>query len=218
MTASIQSLIMSPSNIVIFFCILTIVLHIFLVKYFPQSKKFWKYMNYICLIFAAFGIIYTAYDIRTMVAQNLHENASVRTEFLYKDFRNFIGTVSPPPYICREFIKSEFSPENFDEIVSEYNFICDWNKNYIAQLPQNISDNFPDIPFSPPKKEINDPMLQEYFRDIQKKINVYYEQREEMSEYKLKMSRSPMEEFLFFLSPIFLCIAIALQFTKVSAE
>jgi len=217
MDTFIQTLLGSSLLMICLLLFFTVLFHATFI-WFPAQKKsptFWKVIDYIWLGLAALGIITACQNVRVVLAETHLQNTQTQAEFAYKNFRYLVGDEEAPPYICREFKRSPFSPENFDEIVKEYDQFCVWNKLWIASLPERVAPDYPEINIPP---SYQDPPDKRYMEHIHEALGKYQELRNRIELYETASQSSDFEQLLFFFWPFLLCIALALRITKVTGN
>lgn len=214
-----------PVNIwklLILFVFLLVALHWLLVRWLKPNKVGWKRVDYIWLGIAALGLISMSTDVRNWLAVEEAKWAKERAEAKFSLLRYYAGGDKPPEYICIKFVRNEQSPDDFDEIQAEYDEFCEWNKRLLADLPTRLPDDdeLPDLkyPDYKPEKNPKNKVLIEYISNIKKYFEYYQTDRNEYITLKKASFKSDFEKTLFYLSPILLCIALALRITKVTGE
>jgi hypothetical protein len=212
-----------PANalkLLVLFGFLLITLDLLLVRWLKLSKFAWKRIEYIWLGTVALGLISASAEVRNWLAAQQAQTAKLRAETQFSLLRNCAGEVAPPSYICRKFVRTEYSPDNLDEIQAEYDKFCEWNKQLLVKLPVRLIDDLPDLKYSDyePEKNPNDEVLIEYLSTIKMYFSNYQTYRNEYIVLNKASTKSNFEITLFCLSPIFLCFALALRITKVTGE
>lgn len=212
-----------PANLgklFLFFVVLLAISDIVLVRWFKIGKSGWKRIEYIWLSFAALGLISVSAEVRTWLAVNKVDAVMVRAEIQFNRLRSYLGGIEPPPYICMKFHRTWLSPDNLDEIQNEYNQICYWNKNLLDKLPTKIINQLPELEYDKykPSKIPDNEAIRDYLQTIEICFLDYKETRSEYLELKAASQKSGFEELFFYLSPVLLCIALALRITKVTGE
>ncbi|MGE4266271.1 MAG: hypothetical protein AB7F25_02430 [Deferribacterales bacterium] len=118
---------------------------------------------------------------------------------------------------CIKFTKSEYSPENFDEIQNQYNNICKWSK--INKLPKVESNSYisKDILISMPK--ITDESLKEFTDDFILASKAYNQTLDKIKMHDKENSSSDLLNiFLIPFYPILLALALMLQLIKITYD
>jgi hypothetical protein len=226
---------------IIFFLVCTVILHIFFVWIFPQELKTWKAVEYVWLGLTCFSILTAVADIRRYTA-----NAALPTfrEDAIRDFNRLHNWITDKSIrICgQKFIKNEYSPRDFDEMVKQYANACKWLtavKNIIptcaedeftkvdisektGDLPCNqivqIKYNEVDIKKFPDDYHIIESGLREDIEFIKWRAISYEKRRQRIMTAKLDAERSELEYIFSVINPFILAFAFAIRFTKVSGE
>jgi hypothetical protein len=176
-------------------------------------------MEYVILFAAALGLITISGDVRRWISSNLTDVESQRTVFTFQQLTRTLN--SPPGYVCRKFIRSEFSPSNLEDMQRQYDDVCKWYHTAAASLPKQVGPlDFPKISFDDldPPKGLTDSILNQTLQEVRQLCDDYETQREKYTQLIKLAGRGGGEDFVFFFSPILLCIALALQIAKVTAE
>lgn len=159
-----------------------------------------------------------ASEVRGTVAESWFSLESSRTasslERLKSEFSNPEGT-----YLCMKFIRSEYSPDDFDKRQKQHDLRCEWLKE-VASVAQSFSiKELPEIKYSSfPKPTFKGESLLERYKLLKKHIDWYTEDRKAVSEVEALISKSEFEKTIFYLSPFLLCFALALRIAKVTGE
>lgn len=212
-----------PTNawkLLILFAFMLVILDLVLVRWLKLSKVAWKRAEYIWLGVAALGLISVSAEVRNWLSVQQAQTAKLRAETQFSLLRNYAGEVAPPSYICRKFVRTEYSPDNFDEIKVEYEKFCEWNKRLLERLPVRLLDDLPDLKYSDYElgENPNDKVLIEYVSTIKMYFSNYQTHRNEYIKLNKASTRSDFEMVLFYLSPVLFCLALALRITKVTGE
>lgn len=174
-------------------------------------------LEYLIVGLGVFGIITLASDVRVWLSSVYLDQVVYRTEFFYSQIP--ASAKLTEPFLCREPIRTDNSPSNFDEITSHFEIACDWVVSFESKFAFLADSGYPEVDFA----SYGPPVLQEkYLNDsidsIRKSVDTYNEVRREMLAVKSKTTKSSLEEILFLFGPLALCFALALQMTKVSAD
>ncbi len=153
-------------------------------------------------------------DDRPSPARNSQNSVDPRTSevpVLVKD---------PPTYLCRKATRSNLSPPNFDEIERQFDEACAWLKSAPTILPEHddgpfIPLNFDDTHFP---SDITEPIILNSAQWVKGLFREYEERRLRLEDLKKQTEQSAFEEASRAVSPILLCIALALRITKVTGE
>lgn len=209
-------LLISPILMFAIFVALLIAFHLLLIKLRPLGKNGWKKVDYIWLGVAALGILGTAGALRRELASRFVDTAEIRARFSY-DFARYQMTNLSGPAVCQTFIKSEFSPPNFEERQEESNRVCEFGRGALNRIPEQMpkESSFPDFGKWP---EVKDDLLREMFSQIDQAIDRYRVSRNTLDRLRYDARNSSLDDSLLFLSPYLFAIALALRITKVTGE
>jgi hypothetical protein len=183
------------------------------------TKIGWKYIEYIWLVSAAFGIFSISNDVLIKTALNWSTDERFRVQLRYKEFEDFLNM----DYFCNPAIKNENSPSNFESIEDDRKLICIWFKNgkelfeklnfsdnlNYQKIDENYFKDFPNIKtttYNENKKYFN-----MYLKEYNKQVEIY----QRTIEYTKSLE---FEKILFYLSPYFLIFGMALRIVKVTGE
>ncbi len=194
-------------------------LDIILVRWLKLGKTAWKRVDYIWLAVAGLGLLSTSSEARRLLATNLIENQKVFTAALYSHFQQQVqfGT---GPVICRQFVRTQYSPENLDEAQREYDVACEYFKSLVTVLPATVSEEFDrvEIPSSLKRPSVTDRILIEDFKRLDQAFGDYDQAQQVLEELVASQSRSNLEMTVAILGPLLLAFALALRITKVTGE
>lgn len=202
----------------LFLCFVALIILFHILFVYPKNigKIGWKIIEYIVLLIASIGIITISADIRTWLAKSHLRWEEMRA---VSDFENIVYKIREghPGYICCIFTRSEYSPNNFEEINEEYDRACKWYKKMSELLPQKIDPEFKELIFSEmPKLNVKDEIINESINEVKNSFQRYMAQREIMMNLREKTKKNDFEDLLLIFSPFLLCVALALQITKIT--
>lgn len=201
-----------------FLIIITIFFHFVLAKFIRYDDKKWKRLEYVIIVIASFGLVSLSADLKNRIAKNHLENLNYRIKFTFENIYHTVKEIHPG-YICRRFTKTEFSPSNLDQIQRDYDNACEWYKKEMQKLQAEIKDPFPELKLdAPPIFLSDDKIIIGSINYLKELYNSYEMSRLEAEEVKRKTSMSGFEEFILLVSPLTLCVALALGFTKITHE
>jgi len=139
-----------PANslaIFLVFAACVLVFHVLFLFVMPLGKVGWKKTDYAWLIIGVIGLLATTGKLRREIANNYLQQAEGRLTFAYELLKErtayFVG-----PAICREFVRTEFSPKNFDEVQKEFDTVCAFGKTAVGSLPDTMPENPNDLDLS----------------------------------------------------------------------
>lgn len=218
MEINVFTLYTNPVSEFFLFVSFVIIFHLQFIKIKPLSKKGWITMEYVILILGSISIIFTVADLRRFLMNNYYESAKTRTDFAYTLLTERVDNSST--YLCMNFIKSEYSPPNFEQIQKQYDRVCVWAKELRKKLPTTAYPQYPSLDFNnyKPSLVIQEPPLIQTLDVIKNSFTDYQTNRQEMLSYKNNVEKTIFEQILFFFSPFLLIIAFALAITKVTAD
>ena len=200
------------------FVALLIVLHILLICIFRPSKVGWKFIDYFSLVIAAVGLINLTADARVFIASNQLPIATGQVSFSLYSLRQSLSPSAND--LCKQSIRSNVSPTNFDEIKKQYDAACEWLHGASKMLPSGDGPPFTKIDFSDTNFPawIDYPVILTEVSNIRQLFANYEAKRVFYEEVKSRLGKTEGEEFNLVLGPLLLCIAIALSITKVTGE
>lgn len=214
------------SNLMIvfgFLVFLLIFLDLLLVRWWKLSKKAWKRVDYIWLSFATIGLVGASSQVRLMVASSELNFFNERAVSTYDSFHaSIIHNASESGYVCRKFIKSEYSPPEpeFTNVQKEFDLTCTWFQTIAKKLPtaplEQEQIHFIYLPDKDPS--IKNTSLLEVISDVHEELNNYNKVVKEAEELRSMNQQSYFEKTLTYLSPWLLAFALALRITKVTGE
>lgn len=210
------------NKLLVLFALLLIVMDLILVRWLKLGKIAWKRSEYIWLGVAALGLISVSAEVRSWMAVKETEITKIRAETRFALLRSYAGEREPPNYICREFIRTAYSPppEVFEAAQREYDKYCEWNKEFLKKIPEKLNGTLPDLKYSDymPSGKPTDEIIEEYLSTIEKYFSQYVEYRKKHIKLEEASKRSYLESIVFYLSPILICFALALRITKITGE
>lgn len=213
-----NAFLMDSINFLILLGVLVAVFHLMLVWPRNLSKKNWKRIDYIWLGAAAMGVISLAADVRISVANNWLEMEKVRAVGILDSIR-YLAQEPESSHFCMTFVKSEYSPKDFDNKQNEYRIGCEWRKELSKKLSVINSEETPPLKYEDlPPVLFDDPILNETVIWLKDRLNDYKVQLKILSETKSAAEKTGWESTLAYFAPFLICIALALRITKVSGE
>jgi len=208
----------NPLLLLALLVLLAVFLHLILVRIARLSAKTWKKMEYVIVGIAILAVIPLAGNVRTWSASWHLSTAESRAIGAFERLRETIMW-GHRTYICREFQRSEYSPEDFDRIVAEYHAACDWYGQVAKVLPNKVDPEFGELTMeSLPPLLVTDSILVDSLADLRVLFEEYAARREDILELRRTMASTVAEEFYQLLAPLLLMLAAALQITKITAD
>jgi len=201
------------------FIFFLIALDLILVRWLKLGKIAWKRVDYIWLAVAALGLLSASSEARRLLATNLLENQKAFTATNY-DFLRQQVQFGTGPAICRQFVRTQYSPDDLEEAQKEYDLACEFYKSLSASIPANVSEKFQpvEIPSNLKKPSVKDKILLEDFNRLDRLFGEYNQSRRDLEELIASQSRSNLEVAAAILGPLLLAFALALRITKVTGE
>lgn len=205
----------TPAYILGFFIFFTLLFHFLLLKKFKFSEVWWKRIDYLWLTSAVIGLLIISLDLNRHMSQSwVNYQEEPRTKSEYEFLRRHLEIALP---VCIEYPKGQFSPPESDEMAFESKALCEQSKAMFRAMPLEISHPFPSLEQLGIKKigyiaKFNT----DYVNETNNYIDRYSKQLQTYNELNAA-ANSPIELYKIFGS-LFLAIALALRFTKVTAE
>lgn len=208
--------------ILLIFGICLLIFHLVLVRWIPLGSIGWKRVDYFWLLMVVISVVSYASQARAILAGYIIDTSNSRVEASYSLFREYISMYDNSPAICREFVRSEYSPpeEKLKQIQHEYDQTCNW----FHQLAQGISTTptTPTNPISwsslPIPPDITEKPLVQNIATVRSSLDEFNKQVQMHEHLTLQARRSPSEEMLMIFAPLLLSVALALRITKVTGE
>ena len=198
------------------FLVALVSFHLILVVALKLDKVGWKKVDYFWLGFTALSLLTAASEVRRLVAGNRLAFDSTYRDATYERLRDRADFMRSGA-VCVEFVRSEFSPSDFDESQAQFRKLCDYGKKLYASLPSKPPDAFLELKL-PARPAVTDQSLLGYYEMFDSAWNEYAQAERWIKELKAASARTDTEEIFLFLSPIFLAVALALRITKVTGE
>lgn len=196
--------------------VLTLILHICLVWLKNLSKKWWKRTDYIWLLLTAFGLIGVTNKVQERTSETQIELVNIRIPYRYHELYSIL-TPKDPDWICRKFIRSEYSPANFDAVVDDFNKACQWKSDMFNIVAKIDSPNY-DLIDTTKIPYLNDNSNTiEFKRWVLQDIRNYNEEVAIKKQNEQINESSKYDTFTLF-GPILLILGLSLRITKVSGE
>jgi hypothetical protein len=194
------------------------VFHLLFVRVFKFGKRAWKIVDYVWLSMAALGLLAAAREVRSSLAANRIELATARTRFVLQTLRSEL--VTNPTWLCMRFVRMDYSPSNLEIIQAQFDAVCQWLKTAAGTLPKDDNPpfkplNFDDTHFPTSIHEVD---LLDFRNRVRNLFSEYESRRSGVNRLREDTERTTGEQMNFTLSPILLCVALALRFAKVGRD
>jgi len=212
-----------PAVVLGVFAVLLVLFDVLLVRWLKLGKVAWKRVDYIWLGFGALGLLGAVAQVRMASAAAQIEMHESRVAVALNSVKSLIELYAKTPgAICRTFVRSEYSPppEEFQRSQNEYNTACAWAKQMADTLAMRASS--PPEPIDraslPSRPVVADGALRDMFRGLDRQFEYFDQNIETYRAVREKSKQTPFEQFLVFLGPFLLAIALAIRITKVTGE
>ncbi|MFC6521616.1 hypothetical protein ACFQAT_19800 [Undibacterium arcticum] len=97
--------------------------HAWLVYWKPIGDIGWKRVDYLWLSVAVIGLVGQSTQVRQHWYASAYDISHYRVEGALMALKRR-ADFSIGPAICRTFVRTEYSPTNFDQVQAEYNYAC----------------------------------------------------------------------------------------------
>jgi|HubBroStandDraft_4_1064222.scaffolds.fasta_scaffold14905_2 hypothetical protein len=216
--------IVKPFNIFLLFLAEVAVLHIIFIAIppFRLRKTSLAVVQYIVLLLAVLGLVSAISNARQQVAQNLFNFSKPNVEFEFRSLRSRIDDYSAPGLACMTFVRSPASPPaaEFDRTQHDYDEACQWFKQIASSVPRDLPPDNADISLNslPPQPHFSGHEADGFVQRFKESLDEYNRAAEHRRFLEQASRRSDAEEFFVILLPLSVSLALALQFTKVTAD
>lgn len=133
----IGELLISPYLIIVVTLILWLILFQIFYRIIQLKERNWKRLEYAWLFIGLFGLISVVADNKKQYHHYQSENSANYIKILCKELQSTLNGTQT----CFQFIRSEYSPANFDDLQHDQNLICSWSKTF--QLNLDSSNSIP---------------------------------------------------------------------------
>lgn len=188
-------------------------LHYLFVFRHPQTARFWHASDYAWLAVAFLAVLPAVAEIDRLRANADLVSARAEAGIALSVLRRY----TDPESTCRSYVRSEYSPPDFDETVAAQADVCRWAESVRARLPAESSEvpaRFT-LPEAPPNltsitvRQVEG--VHDAFNRYSKAINAW-------GTAERRLSRRDWEISFLLLSPFLFAGAVALRVTRVSAH
>ena len=204
--------------VIAWFVAFLLLCHVAFIRVFSLSSTAWKRVDYIWLSMAFVGLIGSVGNGREYIAKNLLKMEIHRLESAH-DFVEGRARFGTSEAICREFVRSEFSPppQEFERIQNGYNSQCKWFRKALALIQTS----------APSLHELNAQVLfgpytaggdQETYRLFSDAVARYNAGVKNVAQLRRETETTAFEAFIRLFGPVTIALALALRMTKVTAE
>jgi len=211
----------NPTWLFALFAVFLAIFHGWLIYWKPIGQVGWKRVDYIWLSVAAVGLVGQSAQVRQHWYSSAYDMYHYRIEGALSSLK-MRADFSISNAICGMCVKTEYSPKNFDQIESEYQFACGEFKRITKEVlsPQGPRDvAFLDLlDVSPIQSKLTHPVLIETLENLANAHREFIGVLKEKSNAKYKTQTTTNEFVLIAFSPFLLMLALALRITKVTGE
>lgn len=189
----------------------------FAVKKFMLGDKFWRISNFVVLSVTCLGVFGIVQDGRMFLYEREYIKNQKRIESVYK--WRLLSNLNEDLYRL-EFIETECSPSNFDDIQYDYHATHQWignNKQYFYNC-YNKKEYINIDSICYPSLRTTDQIIESYFKNIDHCIADYNHDITELREYEKGQRHNDFELFYIFLSPFFIAVGLGWEFVKIFAR
>ncbi len=198
------------------FIFFTILLHIVFIWWFPLSLKTWKFADYLWLTLALLSTLGLVGEAKQYRAENSHYQSEWQATQSLNNVRNWYTNYQI--LICAE--AKALKEKNLNG--TDYHKLCDWLEIRINDL--NLMQK--DREGQPPLTASLTDGLKQYDNIIPameqniltRRIDRYNEMRIRNEQNNRERERGPLQMIILILAPMMLAFALAIRFTKVTAE
>ncbi len=190
---------------------------LFAVKIFSLGDRFWRISNFVNLSLACLGLLGLVKDSRQIFYEREYYKCQMRIESVYR--WRMMSNLNEGLY-CRDFIETEYSPSNLNMLQEDYNLTCQWIRQYKEYFHKCYSNqdliNADSLIY--PQLHNSDPILDNYFKDMQQCVIDYNSDILELREYKQGLQPSTFELIYIIFAPLFLAVSLGWEFVKFFAK
>jgi hypothetical protein len=213
-----------PFNIFLLFLAEVAVLHIIFIAIpsFRLTKTGLAVVQYIVLLLALLGLVSAISNARQQVAQNLFNFSKPNIEFEFRSLRSRIDDYSAPGLVCMTFVRSPASPppEEFNRNQHDYDEACQWFKQIASAVPKDLPADNADISLNSlsAQPRFSGHEVDGFVERFKQSLDEYNRAAQNRRFLEQASRRSVTEELSVILLPLSVSLALALQFTKVTAD
>ena len=192
------------------------VFHIALVQVWKLQAVSWKRVDYVWLGITALGLLGAVSEVRRMVADNQIATQRSILVSAYDDLRREIHFMTSAA-VCRQFVRSEHSPQDFDAIQREYDSVCQFAKQLQSRVPSDPPADLQGLALTE-RPRVTDDVLRNILDGLDRESESYIRARRAFNQTLAATQRNSLDVTLVFLWPLLLAVALALRITKVTGE
>jgi len=210
-----------PVWLFVLFGLFLLLFHLLLVYWKPIGNVGWKRVDYIWLGVAVIGLVGQSAQVRQHWYATEYEISHYKVESALKELKQR-ANFSIGPAICRTFVKTEYSPKNFEQIQAEYNFACaEFGRltREIRSAGESRDVGFLDLlDTSQTRNKLTDSILTDTLTNLESAHSEFINTLKERADAKYKTKTTSGEFVLIIFSPFLFMFALALRIAKVTGE
>lgn len=193
-----------------------LIFHVVFLKLWKLGAIGWKRVDYVWLAMATLGLLGGVSEVRRVfaVGQIATEQSLVQSTF--EDLRHEIRFLNSAA-VCRQFIRGEFSPPDFDAIQKEYDAVCDFAKRILGQLPEGPPADLSQLHLDD-RPHVTAKSLLDTLKGLDDRAAWYRRARKTYDDTVEASGRTSFESSALIMAPLLLAVALALRITKVTGE
>lgn len=199
--------------VLLVFVLMAGALHYMLLLRWPQSVRFWHASDYAWLAIALLAVFPAVAEIDRLRASADLISAQAQARIALSTLRLY----TDPTSACGEFMRSDYSPPNFDEVVASQDEVCRWAEAVRSKLPSPAEEHLPQLALPKPPT-VPAPVAAEQVQRIVDAHRSYSEHRDTWNVAQGRLFRRDWEITFLLLSPFLLAGAVALRMTRVTAH
>lgn len=211
----------SASLVIVVFLVAIVLFHVVLIWLSPFriTEIGWKRVDYLWLSMAMISVLGLSGEARQYFSERMLRQSEAGFNYIVADVLGVLPSWAAIP--CDPpFIRSEYSPENFDEVLLQYREYCAWLTSKQEELTKIVEGRQAvDLTYFAQGAQfllVADIAFEErYLRQLLQEYNVRLLEIQELS---IETQKSELEVATLFYAPVVLAIALALRLTKVSGE
>ncbi len=198
------------------FIFFTFFLHLFFVLWFPLSLKAWKVVDYLWLTLALLSTLGLVGQAKQYRAENFYTDSETSVVQSLSDVRGWYTNYQK--LICSEatLLKEKHLTQ------TQYSKLCDWLERQIniLNLKQKNKEIFPELPPTMTEGLNQYSMIISTLEQkiLSRRIEQYNSKRSLHLINIKEKEKTAIQMFILIMSPIMLAFALAIRFTKVTAE
>jgi len=198
------------------FIFFTLLLHLLFVLWFPLSPRTWKFVDYLWLSLALLSTLGLVGNAKQYRAENAHFESEWHAAQSLNDVRGWY--INYQILICAE--AKTLKEKNLND--TKYHALCDWLEKRIndLNLMQRGTENYPVLTPSLTRglKEYSTIISSLEQKILDRRIAIYNDKRAINMENVEEGQRTTVQMIIIIMAPVMLAFALAIRFTKVTAE